>query len=94
MSETVKPSLPSGLVAFVKHDCPTCVLVAPVLARLACDAGSRSSARTTRVSAWNEDHRRPPVQLSHHGIEVVPTLSADNGEDGRASAGTVANGKS
>lgn len=29
------PPLPSGVVAFVKRDCPTCVLVAPVLAELA-----------------------------------------------------------
>ncbi|MCC6434148.1 MAG: hypothetical protein IT196_03885, partial [Acidimicrobiales bacterium] len=28
------PALPDGLVAVVKRDCPTCVLVAPVLAEL------------------------------------------------------------
>ena len=27
-------ALPDGLVAFVKRDCPTCVMVAPVLAAL------------------------------------------------------------
>ena len=27
---TAKPLLPDGLVAIVKEDCPTCVLVAPV----------------------------------------------------------------
>jgi hypothetical protein len=32
---TAKPPLPDGLVAIVKEDCPTCVLVAPVLADLA-----------------------------------------------------------
>ncbi|MGD9753682.1 MAG: hypothetical protein AB7W59_22020 [Acidimicrobiia bacterium] len=28
------PTLPDGLVAVVKRDCPTCVLVAPVLGEL------------------------------------------------------------
>lgn len=88
MSQTVKPPLPSGLVAFVKHDCPTCVLVAPVLARLARDA------EITVVS--QDDPAFPPgtkivddrlLELSwHHGIEAVPTLlRVENGEvTGRA----------
>ncbi len=33
-SAPVKPPLPEGLVAVVKRDCPTCVLVAPVLEQL------------------------------------------------------------
>ena len=33
--------LPDGLVAFVKHNCPTCALVEPVLAQLA-NAGDLS----------------------------------------------------
>jgi len=35
------PALPDGLVAIVKRDCPTCRLVAPVLAEMArvCTAG-------------------------------------------------------
>ena len=35
MAAQASPRLPSGLVAFVKRECPTCQLVAPVLARLA-----------------------------------------------------------
>ena len=32
MSAETTPSLPDGLVAFVKRDCPTCVEIEPVLA--------------------------------------------------------------
>ncbi|HUV10320.1 MAG TPA: thioredoxin, partial [Acidimicrobiia bacterium] len=32
-------SLPDGLVAIVKRDCPTCALVVPVLEQLAADPG-------------------------------------------------------
>jgi len=35
MPSAPRPPLPPGFVAFVKRDCPTCVLVAPVLAQLA-----------------------------------------------------------
>jgi F plasmid transfer operon protein len=84
----MKPPLPSGLVAFVKHDCPTCVSVAPVLERLARDA------ELTVVS--QDDPVFPPgtrivddrqLELSwHHGIEAVPTLfRVEHGEvTGRA----------
>src|SRR5262245_26704547 len=84
----MKPPLPSGLVAFVKHDCPTCVLVAPVLERLA------RHAELTVVS--QDDPAFPPgtrivddrhLELSwHHGIEAVPTLfRVEHGEvTGRA----------
>ena len=34
-TESPETELPSGIVAFVKRDCPTCELVAPVLAELA-----------------------------------------------------------
>ena len=34
MASTTVPDLPEGLVAVVKRDCPTCVLVVPVLERL------------------------------------------------------------
>ena len=69
-------SLPSGIVAFVKRDCPTCELVVPVLAELA-----------TRVSLtiYSQDDPAFPPRLSvvddrdlslswHHSIEAVPTL--------------------
>lgn len=70
------PRLPSGLVAFVKRDCPTCTLVAPVLARLAKD---------TELTVFSQDDPTFPsgtrvvddrsLEFSwHHGIEAVPTL--------------------
>ncbi len=34
MTDRVRPILPDGIVAVVKRDCPTCGLVAPVLAAL------------------------------------------------------------
>ena len=70
------PPLPPGLVAFVKRECPTCALVAPVLARLA------SEGELTVFS--QDDPAFPPgthvvddgsLEYSwHHGIETVPTL--------------------
>jgi hypothetical protein len=70
------PPLPEGLVVFVKRACPTCELVAPVLAEL-----RERSALTVIVQ---DDPAFPPglaprhdedLALSyHHGIEAVPTL--------------------
>src|SRR6185295_3804571 len=70
------PALPSGLVAFVKRGCPTCSLVAPVLARLASE---------TELTVYSQDDPTFPegtrivddrsLEFSwHHGIETVPTL--------------------
>lgn len=73
-------ALPSGLVAFVKRDCPTCVLVAPVLAELA--------ARTP-LTIYSQDDPAFPSGLPpearvvddraldaswQSAIEAVPTL--------------------
>ena len=77
------PPLPSGLVAFVKRDCPTCELVAPVLARL---------ARETTLTVFSQDDPSFPPDVRvvddrsleaswHHRIETVPTLlRVENGE--------------
>lgn len=72
-----RPPLPDGLVAFVKRDCPTCVLVVPVLEQL-----RAAGAPLTVVS--QDDPRFPEgldaeddtsLRLSwHHEIEAVPTL--------------------
>ncbi|MBW2444471.1 MAG: thioredoxin family protein [Deltaproteobacteria bacterium] len=73
---SVAPTLPTGLVAFVKRDCPTCVLVAPVLEQLA-KAGS--------LTVYTQDDVEFPAGLVpvddtelavswHHEIEAVPTL--------------------
>lgn len=79
----IRPPLPSGLVAVVKRDCPTCVLVAPVLAELA--------GRTSLTVYTQDDPAFPegvsPVddtglEVSYHwDIEAVPTLLRI--EDGR-----------
>jgi hypothetical protein len=69
-------SLPDGLVAFVKRDCPTCVMVAPVLAAL---------KDTLPLTVFSQDDPTFPAgvdpvddtELEHsfrQGIETVPTL--------------------
>ncbi|MGH0033522.1 MAG: thioredoxin family protein [Myxococcota bacterium] len=79
-----RPALPAGWVAFVKRDCPTCELVAPVLAQLA--------ARIPLTVYSQDDPAFPPgveaqdereLERSwRHGIEAVPTLIRV-GDDGR-----------
>ena len=70
------PPLPEGIVAFVKRDCPTCALVAPVLAQL---------ARAGGLTVYSQDDPAFPPGLTpiddrslsmswHHQIEAVPTL--------------------
>ncbi|HEX2038978.1 MAG TPA: thioredoxin family protein [Acidimicrobiales bacterium] len=54
-------ALPDGLVAVVKHDCPTCRLVAPVLASLGAHLVSEDTDEGLETSF-------------HLGVEVVPTL--------------------
>ena len=71
-----KPVLPAGVVAFVKRDCPTCELVAPVLAAL----GER-----VELTVYTQDDPAFPQGVTrvddtdlaaswHHEIEAVPTL--------------------
>lgn len=71
-----RPPLPDGLVAFVKRDCPTCALVAPVLVQL---------AGKLPLTVYSQDDPDFPDGLAvqddtslerswHHGIEAVPTL--------------------
>ena len=68
--------LPDGLVAFVKKDCPTCVMVAPVLAAL---------RLTVPVTVFTQDDPSFPagvdpiddteLEVSYRqGVEIVPTL--------------------
>jgi hypothetical protein len=70
------PALPSGLVAFVKKDCPTCTLVVPVLKEI---------AGRTGLTVFSQDDPAFPEGLDpqdetdltrswHHHIEAVPTL--------------------
>jgi hypothetical protein len=83
------PPLPEGVVAFVKRDCPTCVLVAPVLAKLAGElpltvVTQDDPAFPEGVAARHD----ADLALSwHHGIEAVPTLLRVEG--GRETARAV-----
>ena len=78
MTTVEKPTLPDGLVAVVKRDCPTCELVVPVLDRLA-----TGDARFTVYT--QDDPTFPAIDGTvvddtdlavswHHDIETVPTL--------------------
>lgn len=71
-----RPVLPSGVVAFVKRDCPTCVQVAPVLAQL---------AQEVELTVYTQDDPAFPEGVDavddtglsmswHHDVEAVPTL--------------------
>jgi hypothetical protein len=60
--------LPDGLVAVVKRDCPTCVLVEPVLRQLGAAVWCQDD------SSWF-DGDDTTLELSYRlGIETVPTL--------------------
>ncbi|MCH2172813.1 thioredoxin family protein [Myxococcota bacterium] len=85
MSPPTRPPLPRGLVAFVKRDCPTCVLVAPVLRRLA-EAGDLTVYTQDDPSFPEEGMALDDTSLEiswHHDIEAVPTLLRvdDSGEE-------------
>lgn len=78
MTASPAPVLPDGVVAVVKRDCPTCELVAPVLAEL--------EQRGVPLTVYTQDDPAFPAGLSsvvddrdlavsyHHQIETVPTL--------------------
>jgi len=70
------PVLPDGLVAVVKRDCPTCLLVEPVL---------RELAAAVPLTVWSQDDPSFPAGIDvvddsalerswRLGIETVPTL--------------------
>ena len=80
-----RPPLPPGLVAFVKRECPTCELVAPVLAKL---------ARNAVLTVYCQDDPGFPPGLDvvdesalerswRHRIDTVPTLLrvSESGEE-------------
>ncbi|MCB0990758.1 MAG: thioredoxin family protein [Acidimicrobiales bacterium] len=69
--------LPDGLVAFVKRDCPTCVLVEPVLAQLSQSVGLTVFTQDDPTFPAGAGEVRHDSDLSmswHHDIETVPTL--------------------
>ena len=55
--------LPTGLVAFVKKDCPTCLLIEPVLHEL---------ARTQSLTIYSQDDPQFPA-----GLPVASDLRLD-----------------
>src|SRR5215470_5733340 len=71
-----RPALPDGVVAFVKRDCPTCALVAPVLAQLAGKLALTVYTQDDPTFPDGVDARDDTsLELSwHHAIEAVPTL--------------------
>ncbi len=77
MTTPERPRLPDGVVAVVKRDCPTCVLVAPVLARLA-GAGAQLTVFTQDDLTFPdgvEAHDDTDLTVSYlWDIETVPTL--------------------
>ncbi|MEM7273425.1 MAG: thioredoxin family protein [Actinomycetota bacterium] len=84
-----RPPLPDGLVAVVKQDCPTCVLVVPVLDQLA-STGAPLTVYTQDDPAFpaTEAPVVDDTELAvswHHDIETVPTLLRveDGAEVGR-----------
>ncbi len=71
------PTLPDGLVAIVKRDCPTCVLVEPVLAQIVADAPLTIYTQDDPGFPESVDNRIDDTELTvswHHDIETVPTL--------------------
>jgi hypothetical protein len=75
---SARPPLPDGLVVFVKRDCPTCRLVAPVLGQLAAAPGVALTVYSQDDPAFPEGvpalDDRSLAMSWHHGIEAVPTL--------------------
>ena len=81
----MKPQLPDGLVAIVKRECATCVMVDPLFANIA--------ARGTPLTVYTQDDPTFPTSVSaihdadlsvswHYDIETVPTLlRIENGEE-------------
>ena len=90
MSLNESPTLPEGLVAVVKKDCPTCELIIPVLIGL---------EKETQLTVFTQDDPDFPPGINdrqfdeelafswHHTIETVPTLLAV--EEGKEVSRTV-----
>lgn len=78
MNAPAVPPLPDGLVAVVKRDCPTCVLVAPVLEALAASHDltviSQDDPAFPADAPWVV-HDADLALSWHHDIETVPTLA-------------------
>ena len=78
-----------GLVVVVKEDCPTCTLIAPVLAEMAAATSLRSFSQDNPKFPDTLENPELDAQLEQSyklGIETVPTLIRFEGgeEKGRA----------
>ena len=90
MSSPTRPPLPPGFVAFVKRDCPTCELVAPVLAQLAdrvsltvytqddpsFPEGVIAVDDTSLETSWRNDIEAVPtlIRVGEKGVEAERAL--------------------
>lgn len=71
MTRPGAPALPDGLVAFVKRECETCRMVAPLLAQLDATVYTQDDASFPGAGAVHD----ADLSMSwHHDIETVPTL--------------------
>ena len=76
-SSSTVPQLPDGLVVVVKRDCPTCVLVAPVLSDLAERADIKVITQDDAEFPASADWVIHDSDLGiswHHDVETVPTM--------------------
>jgi hypothetical protein len=72
MTRPNAPTLPDGLVVFVKRDCETCRMVAPLLAQFPVAVFTQDDPAFPEGTSATHDH---DLSLSwHHDIETVPTL--------------------
>ena len=72
MSQPNAPTLPDGLVVFLKRECETCRMVAPLLAEFAATVYTQDDPAFPDGVAATHD---ATLALSwHHDIETVPTL--------------------
>lgn len=87
------PQLPDGLVVFVKRDCATCVMVGPVVQRLASESVPFTvftQDDPTFPDGVNPIHDADLGWSWHHNIEAVPTLiRVKNGHEVERTVGWV-----
>ena len=72
MTRPGAPALPDGLVVFVKRECETCRMVAPLLAEFAATVYTQDDA--TFPDGIDATHDAELSWSWHHDIETVPTL--------------------
>ncbi len=88
-----KPTLPDGLVAFVKHDCPTCEQITPALESLAQAPGITVYTQDDadfppEIPAASRIHDADLAASWHNNIETVPTLlEVSNGVETKRTVG-------